>query len=178
MENSEQSFTQNFRITEQIATVCSLSPQKHIRKRTKHHVIFSITDDDVLRQHVTMNKTYKPNSVLEHLLTRTNEVLKSSWCGNVICEIDPQDPILSLSELTAEKTQFCNGNNIITSQVTRTPKFFFVMKSVSSAFTPDLEEDINTADAMYKLSGIVYFNGIHYWCEILSTQIGIGRAHV
>ena len=85
MENSDQSFTLNFRITEEIATVCSLRPQKHVRKRTKHHVIFPITDDDVLRQHVTMDKTYKTKPVLEHLLTRTNEVLNSSWCGNVIC---------------------------------------------------------------------------------------------
>ncbi|XP_044182076.1 uncharacterized protein LOC122962887 [Acropora millepora] len=46
------------------------------------------------------------------------------------------------------------------------------MRSVSRAFTPDLEEDINIAGATYKLSGIVCFNGIHYWCEILSTQIG------
>jgi len=172
IENSAELFTLNFRITEKIATVCTLQPQKHTRRRTKHHVIFPLTDDDLLREHVSADHKYKINVVVEHLLTRTDQLLTSSWCGNVIFENNPEKPSPTISEITHEKAHFCNGKNIITSQVQGNPKFFFVMRTVTSAYIPNLNGHINLANSTYKLTGIVYFNGMHYWCEVLSTQLG------
>lgn len=171
-ENSEKSFTLNFRITKQIATICSLQPQIHIHKRTKHHVIFPLTDGDTLQQHTSTDHRYKINLVVESLLTRTNHLLPSSYCASVISETDIQEPNLSLSEITPKTTEFCSGKNIVTSQVTSTPKFFFVMRNVSSTYTPILEGLIDIGNINNKLMGIVYFNWMHFWCEVYSTQIG------
>ena len=92
IENSNEPFTLNFRITENIGTVCTLAPQKHTRRRTKHHVIFPITEDAILSEHVSADQKYKINFVVEYLLNRTDQLLTSSWRGNVICERDSQQP--------------------------------------------------------------------------------------
>ena len=134
IENSNEPFTLNFRITENIGTVCTLAPQKHTRRRTKHHVIFPITEDAILSGHVSADQKYKISFVVEYLLTRTDQLLTSSWCGNVICESDSQQPETSISEITPKTAQFCNGKNKVTSQVTGNPKFFFVMRTVTSAY--------------------------------------------
>ena len=91
MENSKESFTLNFRITGKTSTLCSLKPEKHSSQGIKHHVIFLITDDDILREHALPDHTYKINLVVEHLLTRKNQLLPSGWCVNVICDTDPPD---------------------------------------------------------------------------------------
>ncbi|KAJ7328624.1 hypothetical protein OS493_023893 [Desmophyllum pertusum] len=118
MENSNQSSTLNFRITERTATVCTLEPQKHTRKRTKHHVIFPLTDDDVLREYASTDHKYKMNLVIEHLLTRTNQLTTSGRCGNVICDRDSPDQSPSISEITTvtKTVQFCHGVNRVTSE--------------------------------------------------------------
>ena len=174
MENSNQSSTLNFRITERTATVCTLESQKHTRKRTKHHVIFPLTDDDVLREHASTDHKYKMNLVIEHLLTRTNQLTTSGRCGNVICDRDSPDQSPSISEITTvtKTVQFCHGVNRVTSEVIGNPNFFFVTRNTSSAYIPLLDDHVHITNAEYQLTGIVYFNGIHYWCEVLSTQIG------
>jgi len=39
---------------------------------------------------------------------------------------------------------------------------FFVMRTVTSAYIPNIDGHINMANTTYKLTGIVYFNGMHY----------------
>ena len=58
MENSNVSFTLNFRITDKTATICTLQPQIHTSKRTRHHVIFPLTDDDILQEHMLTSHEY------------------------------------------------------------------------------------------------------------------------
>ena len=121
---------------------------------------------------MSADQKYKINFVVEYLLTRTDQLLTSSWCGNVICKSDSQQPETSISELAPKTGQFCIGKNKVTSQVAGNPKFFFVMRTVTSAYIPNIDGHINIANTTYKLTGIVYFNGMHYWCEVLSTQLG------
>ena len=64
IENSNERFTLNFRITENIATVYTLALQKHTG-RTKHHVILPITDDAILSEHVSADQKYKISSVVK-----------------------------------------------------------------------------------------------------------------
>ena len=49
------------------------------------------------------------------------------------------------------------------------------MRNVSSTCIPYLEGHIQILNTKYHLTGVLYFNGLHYWCEILSTQIGCKR---
>ena len=46
------------------------------------------------------------------------------------------------------------------------------MRNTSSRHIPNLDGTIEILNTKYQLTGILYFNCIHYWCEILSTQIG------
>ena len=172
MENSDESFTLNFRITEKTSTLCSLQPQKHSSQRIKHHVIFPLTDDDILQEHASPDHTYKINLVVEHLLTRKNQLLPSGRCGNVISDTNAPDSCSCISEITAKTAKFCDGTKRVTSEATSNPKFFFVTRNTSSTYIPNVDENIHIANTKYKLTGIVYFNGIHYWCEVISTQIG------
>ena len=172
MENSDESFTLNFRITEKTATLCSLQPQKHSSQRIKHHVIFPLTDDDILQEHASPDHTYKINLVIEHLLTRKDKLLPSGWCGNVVCDTDLPDSGSCISEITTKTAKFCNGKKRVTSEVISNPKFFLVTRNTSSTYIPNLDENIHIANTKYKLTGVVYFNGFHYWCEVISTHIG------
>jgi len=172
MENSDESFTLNFRITEKTTALCALQPQKHSSQRIKHHVIFPLTDDDILQEHASPDHTYKINLVIEHLLTRKDKLLPSGWCGNVLCDTDQLDSGSCISEITAKTAKFCNGKKRVTSEVISNPKFFFVTRNTSSTYIPHLDENIHIANTKYKLTGVVYFNGFHYWCEIISTHIG------
>ena len=167
IKESNEPFTLNFRLTENMTTVCTLLPQKHTQRRTKHHVIYPISDDDILSEHVSSDQKYKIISVLEHLLTRSDQLLPSSWCGNVNYELQ-SDPRLNITEITPETATFCKGKKKVLSHVSRSPKSFFVMRNVSSTYI----DHINVANTIYRLAGIVYFNGVHYWCEVLSTQLG------
>ena len=125
MENSDESFTLNFRITEKTATLCSLLPQKHSSQRIKHHVIFPLTDDDILREYASPDHTYKINLVIEHLLTRKDKLLTSGWCGNVLCDTDPLDSGSCISEITAKTAKFCDGKKRVTSEeISIIPIFF------------------------------------------------------
>ena len=68
---------------------------------------------------------------------------------------------------------FCEGKNCVTSEVSNSPKFFFVKRDISSKYIPILEAEIvDLANSKYQLTGILFFNGTHYWCEMLSTQAG------
>ena len=135
MENSDESFTLNFRITERTSTLCSLQPQKHSSQRIKNHVIFPLTDDDILQAHASPDHTYKINLVVEHLLTRKNQLLPSGWCGNVICDTDAPDSGSCISEITAKTAQFCNGKKTVTSEATSNPNFFLVTQNTSTVHT-------------------------------------------
>ena len=173
MENSDESFTLNFRITEKTSTLCSLQPQKHSSQRIKHHVIFPLTDEGILSEHASSpDHTYKINLVVEHLLTRKHQLLPSGWCGNVICDTDASDSCSCISEITAKTAKFCNGKKRVTSEASVIPIFFFVTRNTSSTYIPNLDKNIHIANTEYRLTGIVYFNGTHYWCEVISTHIG------
>lgn len=56
IEKSNEPFTLNFRLMENMTTVCTLLPQKHTQRRTKHHVIYPISDDDILSEHVSSDQ--------------------------------------------------------------------------------------------------------------------------
>ena len=47
-----------------------------------------------------------------------------------------------------------------------------MMRNTSRAFIPKLDGHLYIAHNKYQLNGIVYFNNMHYWCEVLSTQLG------
>ena len=125
MENSDESFTLTFRITERTSTYYSLQPQKHSSQRIKHHVIFSLTGDDTLQEHAFPDNTYKINLVVEHLQTRQNQLLPSGWGGNVICDTGASDSGSCISEIKGNTAQFCNGKKRVTSEATSDPNFFF-----------------------------------------------------
>jgi len=65
IENSNERFTLNFRITENLATVYTLALQKHTGRRTKHHVILPITDDAIISEHASADQKYKVSSVVK-----------------------------------------------------------------------------------------------------------------
>lgn len=115
--------------------------------------------------HVSTDHKYKANLVIKDLLTRTNQLLTSGRCGNVICD-DSQDKSSSVSEITIKTVKFCNGVNRMTSVVIPS------VKNASNAHIPNLHDHIYIANTEYQLTGTVYFNGIHYQCEVFSTQIG------
>lgn len=125
-----------------------------------------------MQEHASPDHTYKINSVIKHLLTRKNQLLPSRWCGNVICDTDATDSGSCISEITAKTAQFCNGKKTVTSEASSNPNFFLVTRNTSSTYISNLDGNIHIAKTKYKLTGNVYFNGIHYWCEVILTHIG------
>lgn len=51
-------------------------------------------------------------------------------------------------------------------------KFFFVIWNIFSIYILNFDENIYIVKIKYKLIGIVYFNGIYYWCEVILIYIG------
>ena len=121
MENSDQPFTSKFRITEKITTVCIVNPQKPAHKRTKNHIIFPVTDDDILDEHISSGHKYKINLVVQHLLSRSNQLITSARCGNVNSYTDSSDHGSNISEITTNLVLFCDGKSRVTSEALNNP---------------------------------------------------------
>lgn len=102
-------------IMEKTSTVCTLQPQKHARKRTKHHVIFPVTNDDILQEHLIASRKYRISSVVKHLLARNNQLITTGRCGNVISEAKLHDQYSSVTDVIESTTaMFCDGKKRIT----------------------------------------------------------------